>query len=67
MTNCPNCEHDLEATLFIAAYNEMQSLEITESADVPVYITCENCLTEYDVMLEVKIELISVDFRVDKK
>lgn len=62
MANCPNCEHNLEATLFLAAYDEMKSLEVTESAYVLVCITCENCLTEYEAMMEIRLELEAVDF-----
>ncbi len=48
-TCCPHCGHDLETALFLEAYGEMRSLKIIEGAYVPVYITCESCLTEYTV------------------
>ena len=62
MTDCPRCGKDLWATLWLEAYGELRSSEITEGAYVPVDIVCEHCLTEYHVMLEIQIELLSATF-----
>ena len=69
MTNCPSCGNDLWATLWLAAYDELKTGEITEGACVPVDIVCENCLAEHHVMLEIQIELLSATFerRVNAK
>ncbi len=62
MTNCPSCGKDLWATIWLNAYDELKAGEITQSAYVPADIVCENCLTEYHIMLEIQIELLTVDF-----
>ena len=62
MTDCPNCGKDLWATLWLEAYGELRSGEITESAYVPVDVVCENCLAEHHVTLEIQIELLGATF-----
>ena len=62
MTDCPSCGKDLWATLWLEAYGELRSGEITESAYVPVDVVCENCLAEHHVMLEIQIELLGATF-----
>jgi pyruvate/2-oxoacid:ferredoxin oxidoreductase beta subunit len=60
--NCPGCGESLALALWLAAYAEMHSDEVTESAYVLAHVFCDNCETEYPVRIEMQIEMLGVEF-----
>lgn len=64
--NCPQCGESLYLNLWLAAYHEMHQQEITESAYVISEVTCDNCETEHKVRIEMRIEMLGVEFGANR-